>query len=135
MLTLPSICPIDTSRNLPDSQQKEQLGGSGKPPWYLHRITDWFGLEVTWQDHLVRPSCHEKRHLQPDQVAQSPVQAGLGRTAWWSVSCLHLTHALLLAEAHRAPAQPVTCIPRPSAPVLGHKASPENRPLIRVFFF
>lgn len=37
----------------------------------------WPGCKETFKSHLVQPLCHEQGHLQQDQVAQSPVQAGL----------------------------------------------------------
>jgi len=43
----------------------------------LHRITECFGLEGTFRGHLAQPPCSEQGHLQPDQVAQSPVQPDL----------------------------------------------------------
>jgi len=42
-----------------------------------HRVTECFGLEGTFRGHLPQPSCSEQGHLQPDQVAQSPVPPGL----------------------------------------------------------
>ena len=41
------------------------------------RITESFGLEGTLKGHLVQLPCHEQRHGQLDQVAQSPVQPHL----------------------------------------------------------
>jgi len=40
----------------------------------FHGIIEWFGLEGTFKGHLVQPPCNERGHLQPDKVAQSPVQ-------------------------------------------------------------
>ena len=34
----------------------------------------WIGLEGTFRGHLVPPPCHGRGYLQPDQVAESPVQ-------------------------------------------------------------
>jgi len=36
-----------------------------------------FGLEGTFKGHLAPIPCSEQGHLQPDQVAQSPIQPGL----------------------------------------------------------
>lgn len=36
-------------------------------------ITEWFGLDGAFKEHLVQP-CSEQGELQPDQAAQSPVQ-------------------------------------------------------------
>jgi len=36
-----------------------------------------FGLEGTFKGHLVQPPYNEQGHLQPHQVAQSPVQPDL----------------------------------------------------------
>ena len=36
----------------------------------------WVGRDL--KDHLVQPRCHKQGHLPLDQVAQSPVQPGLG---------------------------------------------------------
>jgi len=43
----------------------------------FHRIIECFGLEGTFRGHLTQPPCSEQGHLQPDQVAQSPIQPGL----------------------------------------------------------
>jgi len=40
-------------------------------------ITEWFGWEGTFKDHLVQPPCHWQGHLPLGQVVQSPVQPGL----------------------------------------------------------
>jgi len=46
---------------------------------------EWFVLEGSFKVHLVQPPCNEQGYLQPDHVAQSPVQPhldyfqGLGR--------------------------------------------------------
>jgi len=42
------------------------------------RIIECFGLEGTFKGHLIQPLCNEQGHLQLDQVAQSPIQPGLG---------------------------------------------------------
>ena len=42
-----------------------------------HRITEWVGLEGSFKSHLVQPSYRDQGHLQPDQLAQSPIQPGL----------------------------------------------------------
>jgi len=49
-------------------------------------ITERFGWEGTFESHPVQPPCHEQGHLQPDQVAQSPVQPGLGCFQGWGIS-------------------------------------------------
>ena len=46
-------------------------------------ITEWFGLEGTFRGHLVQLPHSEQGHLQPDQVAQSPVQPGLECFQGW----------------------------------------------------
>lgn len=49
-----------------------------KDPFYRitepqhHRITEWFGLEGTFTDHPVQPSCHGLEQLSLDQAAQIP---------------------------------------------------------------
>lgn len=35
-------------------------------------VIEWLGLEGTIKAHLIQPSSSEQRHLQPEQVAQSP---------------------------------------------------------------
>ena len=40
----------------------------------IHRITESFRLEGTFKSHLLQSTYSEQRHLQLDQVAQSPVQ-------------------------------------------------------------
>jgi len=42
-----------------------------------YRTTEWFGLEGTFEDHLVQPPCHGLGHLPLDQAAQSPIHPGL----------------------------------------------------------
>jgi len=41
------------------------------------RITEWFLLEGTFENHPVQPPCHGHRYHSLDQVAQSPVQPDL----------------------------------------------------------
>ena len=50
---------------------------------YFHRIIECFGLEGTFRGHLAQPPCSEQGHLQPDQIAQSPVQPGLEYFQGW----------------------------------------------------
>ena len=49
---------------------------------------EWFGLEGIFQGYLVHPPCSEQGHLQPDQVAQSPVQPGLECSQGWGIDHL-----------------------------------------------
>jgi len=43
-----------------------------------HRIGECFGWEGTFRAHLAHtPPCSKQGHLQPDQVAQSPIQPDL----------------------------------------------------------
>jgi len=42
-----------------------------------HRITEWFGLEETFKDHLVQPPCHGQARLSWDVVVKSPIQPDL----------------------------------------------------------
>jgi len=42
------------------------------------RIIECFRLEGTFRCHLAQSHCSEQGHLKLDQVAQSPVQPGLG---------------------------------------------------------
>ena len=42
-----------------------------------HRLTKWFALEGTFEDHLIQTPCHGQRHLSLDYVAQSPIQPDL----------------------------------------------------------
>jgi len=53
-----------------------------------HRIIECFGLGKTFKGHLVQRPCHGQGHLQPDQVAQSPVQAGLEHFQGWGINQL-----------------------------------------------
>ena len=41
----------------------------------------WVGRDL--KDHLVQPPCHGQGHLPLDQVAQSPIQPGLGHCQGW----------------------------------------------------
>lgn len=43
----------------------------------LSEIRECFGLEGTFNGHLVQPPCNEKGHLQLDQFAQTPVPSAL----------------------------------------------------------
>jgi len=43
---------------------------------------------VSVQVDLLQPPCHEQGHLQPDQVAQSPVQPGLECFQGWGIDHL-----------------------------------------------
>ena len=43
-----------------------------------HRIVEWFGLGGTLKIIQFQTPCHGQGHLPLDQVAQSPVQPGLG---------------------------------------------------------
>jgi len=52
------------------------------------RIIECFGLEGTFRCHPAQPPCSEQGHLQLDQVAQSPVQPGLGCFQGWGLHCL-----------------------------------------------
>jgi len=54
-------------------------------PW---GIMEWFGLEGTFRGPLAQPPCSEQGHLQPDQVAQSPVQPGLECSQGWGIDHL-----------------------------------------------
>jgi len=49
------------------------------------QITECSGLEGTFRGHLVIPTCGKQGHLQPDQVAQSPVQPGLECFQGWGL--------------------------------------------------
>jgi len=49
---------------------------------------EWFGLERTVRDHVVQRPCNEQGHLQPDQVAQSPIQPGLECFQGWGIDQL-----------------------------------------------
>jgi len=53
-----------------------------------HRTIEWFGLEGTFKAHLVQLPCHEQGHLQPDQVAQSPIQPDLECFQGWGIDHL-----------------------------------------------
>ena len=48
-------------------------------------MIEWFGLEGTFKGYLVQPPCHERGHLQLDQVAQSPVQPDLECFQGWGI--------------------------------------------------
>ena len=46
------------------------------------------GLEGNLKDHLIPTPCHGQGHLPPAQVAQSPIQPGLGHCQGWGIhSC------------------------------------------------
>lgn len=47
-----------------------------------HRIIEQFGLEGTLKGLVVQRPCNDQGHLQPNQVAQSPVQSGLALCAF-----------------------------------------------------
>ena len=66
-----------------DALLREHLGFLCAKP-FNHRLVQWFGLEGTFRGHLVQPHCHEQGHLQPDQVAQSPVQPDLECFQGWT---------------------------------------------------
>jgi len=42
-------------------------------------------LEATFKDHLAQPPYVEQGHLQPDQIAQSPIQPGLDCFQGWGI--------------------------------------------------
>jgi len=49
---------------------------------------EWFGLEGTIKGCLVQAPCREQGHLQPDQVAQSPIQPDLQCSQGWDIDRL-----------------------------------------------
>jgi len=49
------------------------------------RLTEYLGSEGTFRHHPVQPPCSEQGHLQPDQVARSPIQPGLGCFQEWDI--------------------------------------------------
>jgi len=49
------------------------------------RIMEWFGLEETFEVHLVQPSWHGQGHLPLDQVAQSSVPPDLEHLQGWGI--------------------------------------------------
>lgn len=49
----------------------------------LHRITERFELEGTFNDHPSPTPCHEHGHLPLNQAAQSLIQSGLEQFQWW----------------------------------------------------
>jgi len=51
-----------------------------------HRITEWFGVEGTFEGHLVYPPATSRDVF--TQVAQSPVQPGLECSQGWGISRL-----------------------------------------------
>ena len=53
-----------------------------------YRITECSGLGGTFRGRQAQPPCNEQRHLQPDQVAQSPVQPGLECFQGWGIDHL-----------------------------------------------
>ena len=52
-------------------------------PFFIHRLTSWFGLEGTFKDHLIQSPCHGQGNLPLTQVAQSPIQHGFEQFQWW----------------------------------------------------
>ncbi|KAK4807192.1 hypothetical protein QYF61_024312 [Mycteria americana] len=48
-------------------------------------IIERFGLEGTFKDHLVQPTCHGQGHLSLDQVAQSLIQPDLEHFQGWGI--------------------------------------------------
>jgi len=53
----------------------------------VNRIVERFGWEGTFRVHLAQPPCSEQGHLQPDQVAQSPIQPVLEGFQGWGLHC------------------------------------------------
>lgn len=59
------------------------------PQGTSHRIIEEFGLKGIFKAHLVQHPCNEQGHLQPKQIAQTPVQPNLeGFKRWASASSL-----------------------------------------------
>ena len=53
-----------------------------------HRIIECFELEGTFRGHLAQPPCSEQGYLQPEQVAQSPIQPDLECFQGWDLHYL-----------------------------------------------
>jgi len=51
----------------------------------VHRIIEQFGLQGTFQGHLVQPPCNKQGHLLLDQAAQSPIQPNLECFQGWGI--------------------------------------------------
>ena len=47
------------------------------PTLLVDSITEWFGVEGTFEDHLVYPASCGQGHFPLDQIAQSPIQPDL----------------------------------------------------------
>ena len=55
---------------------------------WSHKNIGRFGLKGTFRGHLAQPPCHEQRHLELDQVAQSPIQPDLECFQGWDIEHL-----------------------------------------------
>ena len=66
----------------------------------FHGITEQFGLEGTFTDHLVQPPCNEQGHLQLHHVAQSPIQPGPECFQGWGLHYLSLQSVPVFHHSH-----------------------------------
>ena len=67
------------------SVQGQAGQGFEQPDLVWDRVIEWFGLEGTFRGHLVQPSCIKQGHLQPDRVAQIPLQPDLECFQGWGI--------------------------------------------------
>jgi len=71
---------IDSKAKNNSIQNKDSKRIKNEMVVWANRIIESFKLEETLKGHLVQlvqPFCNEQEYLQPDQVAQSPVQSDL----------------------------------------------------------
>ena len=75
-----------SAKNPPDLSMRRQNSDFQCNNLFFHRIIECFGWERTFRGHLAQSPCSEQGHLQPDHVAQSPIQPGLKCSQGWAIS-------------------------------------------------